>query len=416
VKKAGLMIFVAIVLVTLLAFVPACPATPEDEVPTTPPTTSPPTTAPPAPESIKVGTLVSLTGFDAAIGVPSKIGYELGAEKINQDGGVYVKEFDKKIPLELIYLDIEGDAETAVARAEALNSQYNVSVATGTTMISAAAEIFEKNKLPAISVASTISALGLAGYQYWFSLDALNWDIAPMIVQVFDSLPAETRPTKWALFEEQMFFVTELTDAVKQALADKGIDIVYEGQYATLAPDLSPLINGAKNAGAEVLFSSANTGDAITTLRQSKELGFNPKAIIIIRGCDDPAWADLGPMGEYVIGNNFWSSVLPFAGNEELVAAHIAEYGTEPHPLVGSPYAAIQVIADAIERAGTLDRDAIRGAISATDMMTVKGQIKFNETGGVIDPVYLLQQWQNGVQEIVWPDDLATKPLVYPIP
>jgi branched-chain amino acid transport system substrate-binding protein len=413
------MIFVAIALVTLLAFVPACDGgatTPPTTTPATTPATTPPTTAPPAPESIKVGVLVSLTGFDAAIGEPAKIGYELGAEKINQDGGVYVKEFDKKIPLELIYLDIEGDAETSVARAEALNSQYNVSVATGTTMISAAAEIFEKNKLPAISVASTISALGLAGYQYWFSLDALNWDIAPLIVKVFDSLPADTRPTKWALFEEQMFFVTELTEAIRQAAADKGISIVYEGQYATGAPDLSPLINGAKGAGAEVLFSSANTGDAITTLRQSKELGFNPKAIIIIRGCDDPAWADLGPMGEYVIGNNFWAPTLPFAGNEELVAAHMAEYGTAPHPLVGSPYAAIQVIADAIERAGTLDRDAIKDALHATDMMTVKGQIKFNETGGVIDPIYLLQQWQNGVQEIVWPDDMATKALVYPIP
>lgn len=370
---------------------------------------------PTAPASIKVGVLVSLTGYDAATGMPAKNGYELGVEKINQDGGVYVKEYGKKIPLELVVMDGESSAEKNVARAETLYSQYNVPVATGTTMISAAAETFEKNKLPVIAVASTVSALGQMGYKYWFTLDALNLDIAPKIVQVFDSLPKDTRPTKWALFEEQMFFVTELTEAVKQAATAKGFSIVYEGQYATGSPDLSPLITEAKKSGAEVLFSSANTGDAITTLRQSKDLGFNPKAIIIIRGCDDPEWAKLGPMGEYVIGNNFWASTLPFPGNAELVAACKAK-GIEPHPLVGSPYAAIQVIANAIERAGTLDKDKIRDAIAATDMMTVKGQIKFNKTGGVIDPIYLLQQWQSGVQEIVWPAEVATKALIYPIP
>jgi len=122
-----------------------------------------PTPTPPAPESIKVGVLISLTGFDAAVGQPAKNGYELAVAKINQDGGVYVKEFDKKIPLELVLLDMESDPEKAVARAEALNSQYNVPIASGTTLISAAAEIFEKNKMPVIVSQETLNELDKMG-------------------------------------------------------------------------------------------------------------------------------------------------------------------------------------------------------------------------------------------------------------
>jgi branched-chain amino acid transport system substrate-binding protein len=73
----------------------------------------------------------------------------------------------------------------------------------------------------------------------------------------------------------------------------------------------------------------------------------------------------------------------------------------------------VQILADAIERAGTLDRDAIRDAIAATDMMTVIGPVTFNAdgTGNVLNP---MSQWQNGQLELVWPEDQATAPLAYP--
>ena len=72
--------------------------------------------------------------------------------------------------------------------------------------------------------------------------------------------------------------------------------------------------------------------------------------------------------------------------------------------------------AAAIERAGSLDRAAIRDALAATDMDTVVGHVKFNAKNarvGVIRPVV---QWQSGTMELVWPDKQKTKPLVYPIP
>jgi branched-chain amino acid transport system substrate-binding protein len=84
--------------------------------------------------------------------------------------------------------------------------------------------------------------------------------------------------------------------------------------------------------------------------------------------------------------------------------------------MTGPAYAAIQIIADAIERAGTLDTAKIRDAIAATDMMTVTGPVKFNPDGTNRTSLGPLAQWQNGKQELVFPLDLATKPLIYPIP
>ncbi len=403
-KKAGLIILAAVLLVGLVII--GCAA----------PSPAPSSAPPPAPESIKVGIEISRTGFDAALGTPSKNGYELAVAKINQDGGVYVKEFDKKIPLELVFVEMESNPDKAIARAEELNSQYKVPVACGTTLISAAAEIFEKNKLPVLTAFETVAELNQRGYKYWFTIDALNSDMAPIMAQAFDGLPKDAQPKKWAIFEEQLPFVVELCGFVEKEAKAKGYEIAYHGQYATMTRDLRPLIMEAKKAGAEVVFCSANPPDGITIVKQIKEVGYTPKAVFIIRGCDDPAWGLLGSTGEYIMGNLFWSHTLKFPGNEELIAAYKAKFNRAPHPLTGSPYASIQVIADAIQRAGSLDRDKIRDAIAATNLMTVKGQIKFRPDNAVMDPVYMLGQWQNKVMEIVWPDALKTKPLIYPIP
>ena len=91
---------------------------------------------PTAPKTIKIGILISFTGPDGMVGKPAKDGYDMAVEKINKDGGVFVKEYGKKIPLELLILDMETNPEKAVARAEALNQQ-NASVVCGTTLMSA---------------------------------------------------------------------------------------------------------------------------------------------------------------------------------------------------------------------------------------------------------------------------------------
>ena len=370
---------------------------------------------PTAPQTIKIGAMISLTGPDAAIGGPAKLGFELAIDEINKSGGVMVKEYGKKIPLELVLLDMETNPEKAIARAEALNAQ-KVPVAVGTTLIGSSAEIFEKNKLPVVASIMTINAIMDRGFKHFFNIGTLNGDVAQAVFDTFGALPKGTMPAKWAFIKEQSDFSTELFVFAKQMAAKRSIAVTYEGQYAMMTPDLSALITGAKNSGAEVVFAFPTPPDAITMLKQMAQLGYKPNAVIALRASDDPSWGRLGDLGNYAIGSPDWHPALNYAGVGELNAAVKAKTGQPTNPSVGPAFASIKVAAAAIEKAGSLDRAAIRDALAATDMATVVGQVKFgpnNARANVIRPVI---QWQGGAMELIWPDNQKTKPFVYPIP
>jgi branched-chain amino acid transport system substrate-binding protein len=368
-----------------------------------------------APKAIKVGVMISLTGPDFQTGGPARLGYELAVDEINKTGGVMVKAFGKKIPLELVMLDMETNPEKAIARAEAFNAQ-GVPVCVGTTLVGASAEIFEKNKLPVVASVMTINAIMDKGLKYFFNIGTLNSDVAQAVFDRFAALPKGTMPTKWAFLKETSDFSTELFVFAKQIAAKKGITVTYEGQYAMMTPDLSALITGAKNSGAEVVFSFPTPPDAITMLKQMAQLGYKPKANIMLRASDDPSWGKLGALGNFAIGSPDWHPALNYPGVKELNAAVKAKTGQVTNPTTGPAYASVKVAAAAIEKAGSLERSAIRDALAKTDMETVVGHVKFgpkNERLGAVRPVI---QWQGGNMELVWPEKQKTKPFIYPIP
>jgi branched-chain amino acid transport system substrate-binding protein len=367
------------------------------------------------PKTIKVGAMISLTGPDAASGIPAKLGCELAVDEINKSGGVMVKAYGKKIPLELAPLDMETNPEKAIARAEALNAE-KVTVVVGTTLVGASAGIFEKNRLPVIASLMTINAVMDRGFKYFYNIGTLNSDMAKIIFAMFGSLPEGTMSTKWAFIKEQSDFSTELFIFAKQVADSRGITITYEGQYAMMTPDLSALIAGAKNSGAEVLFAFPTAPDAITMLKQMAQLGYKPKANILLRASNDPSWGRLGALGNYAIGSPDWHPALNFPGVKDLNAAVMAKTGQPTNPSVGPSYAAVMVAAAAIEKAGTLERSAVRDALAATDMMTVMGHVTFSPKNTRINAVRPIIQWQNGSMELVWPDDQKSKPFIYPIP
>jgi branched-chain amino acid transport system substrate-binding protein len=367
-----------------------------------------------APKSIIIGALVSMTGPDALTGQPSKIGYQMGADMINGQGGVFVKEFGKKIPIELVFQDMETNPEKAIARAEALNSRYKATAVVGTTLINATADIFEKNKLPAVTMLVAIDSVFERGMKYYFTVGKLNSDSAKGFIGVLNSLPKDKKPTKIAMAVEQTEFVTELAGFMKKEAAAVGMSVVYEGKYAMLSPDMSQIIMQAKNSGADVFFGAPVPPDAITMLKQMNELGYRPKAIIFNRATDDQSWAKMGDLVNYTIGSPDWVPALNFPGVAELNRKVKAATGDDANYAIGPGVASMQVIAAAIEKAGTLNREKVRNAIAATDIMTVTGQVKFQSNGKRQSAIPVVTQWQNGKTVLVWPTSQNAKALVYP--
>jgi hypothetical protein len=62
-----------------------------------------------------------------------------------------------------------------------------------------------------------------------------------------------------------------------------------------------------------------------------------------------------------------------------------------------------------------LDHDKVRDALTTTDLDTIEGHITFN-TNGTVNKEYFLVQYIDGVETIVWPDEMAEKDIVYPFP
>jgi branched-chain amino acid transport system substrate-binding protein len=176
------------------------------------------------------------------------------------------------------------------------------------------------------------------------------------------------------------------------------------------------MILKAKAADAEILLALPSPPDGIALVKQMSEIGWAPKYSLIIRAPEGNNWGtDMGKNGDYITIFPGWHNGLTYPGVAELNAKYQAKFGRPADLLTGPAYTCVQVFADAIERAGTLDREAIREALTTTDMMTVDGPVTFNEdgTGNVLNPMV---QWQNGKLELIWPLDQATAKFAYPAP
>jgi ABC-type branched-subunit amino acid transport system substrate-binding protein len=120
-----------------------------------------------APKSIKIGVPIPISGRFAAGARTLKIGYEIGADFINKSGGVYVKAYGKKLPLELIMLDDESDPVKTTSKMETLNEMHKVPAylgGFGSSLHAAAAGVAEKNKIPYVGVAFTLYSIHQQGY------------------------------------------------------------------------------------------------------------------------------------------------------------------------------------------------------------------------------------------------------------
>jgi branched-chain amino acid transport system substrate-binding protein len=389
---------------------------------TAPEVVSTPTQAfPPAPEYIEVGASIPLTGKFGSLGSQVKVGYDYAIADINAAGGVMVAEYGKKIPLRLTSYDDESDPTKAVSNLEKVFSEQQVVAYLGgaaSGMHAATTAIAEKNKVPYLGVSFAWWNIHQRGYKYLFSPFPKSPDQARDVYKALNELipAADQRPTKIAIFQEKTDWGNELGGLFKADAKPAGYEVVYYAEYAPGTTDFSTLILDAQKAGADMLLGMPTTPDGIAIVKQTAELGWKPKFTMLVRAPDAATWGEAtGAGGNAVTMFAGWHYGENFPGVKELNAKHQADIGRPSDILVGPAYACVQILAAAIEKAGTLDRDAIRDALAATNMETVIGPVTFNAdgTGNVLNP---LVQWQGGKMELVWPLDQKTADFVYPIP
>jgi branched-chain amino acid transport system substrate-binding protein len=332
-----------------------------------------------------------------------------------------VAEYGVQIPINLIVLDDESNPEVVVSNLESLNADEAVTAylgGFGSSLHAAAAAIAEKNQVPYLGIAFAQYDIHQQGYRYLFSP---FWKSPQISTEVFEMLngllPEGERPTKVAIIQEQTDWGIELGALWAEVAPEYGYEIVAHETYAVGNTDFTDIILRVQAAGANTVLALPIPPDGFTLFRQMAELGYTPDFSFVIRAPDNtPAWIEnLGTAGEFVTLGPGWHNSLDYEGVDAINERHMEEVGIPALPQVGNAYAVIQILADAIERAGTLDRDAIRDAIAATDLDTVAGHVIFYEDGtsNLSSPIL---QIVDGAQVLVWPAEFATADLVYPAP
>ncbi len=371
------------------------------------------------PESILIGASLPLSGSLAFLGETEKIGYEFGFADINDDGGIYIEEFDSNIPIDFKYYDDESDPTKSKSNAEKLITVDKVDFmlgSWGTPVVLGVGTAVEAHNHLLVTPGSASFAWEDQNYNRTFIVFHTSINETRPAFILFEEMDPATRPTKMAIWAEDTKIGETLAEwANKNAeWAGPQYEIVYEEIYTPGQVDYSAMILKTKEADPEVVFAVPTTPDGVTLIRQSEELGFSPKLYWFQRaGEPGEFWDLLGEDAEAMAAAMAGHPLLPIAGNLELTERYQNEYGKMPSAGLPVSYACVQVLAEAIEQAGTLDRDKVRDVLLTLEMDTVIGKVIFSgPCHALIEP--LVFQWQNGEQVIVWPEKYATGDFKYP--
>src|SRR6185369_17050917 len=158
--------------------------------------------------------------------------------------------------------------------------------------------------------------------------------------------------------------------------------------------------------------------DATLLMRQSKEIDLNPR--VFTAGGAGFSLPDFlkgaGETAEYTISVTQWTPDAKWTGSREWAEKFRARFtNSEPSYHSVQAYISLKILADAIARAGSTDRTAIRDAIKTSSLDSVFGPIHFDDVGQNDHPVAITQVI-NGKFVTIWPESAAIRAPVVPTP
>jgi branched-chain amino acid transport system substrate-binding protein len=186
--------------------------------------------------------------------------------------------------------------------------------------------------------------------------------------------------------------------------------------------DLSLILSDLKEDRLNTVLFSAPFGEALSFVKIAKAVGLSPKMFGLIVAPCDPAFVEqLGKDADYIFGTCQWTSDLPYEGSvfgssEDYARLFREKFGKEPEYHSAAATACGVTYQLALEKASSLDREAVRDALVSLDAMTYYGRIKFNEQGRADCNPMVVVQIQEGKIVTVWPEHLATGSVKYPTP
>jgi len=373
----------------------------------------------PEKESIRVGFSTSLTGIYAA-GAESQMNAQvLWAEQVNEEGGIYVKDIGKRLPIELVYYDDKSSPEEMIKIYEKLITVDKVDLLLppwGTALHVALVPTAEKYHMPIVgTTACSVTLRELKADYIWFVTKCIPDEQMPTLVGLLSAHKDKVK-TVAVLYIHDMFPI-ENDNYLIPALEKEGFDVVLHKDYPMGVTDLSEVLLEIKGKNPDALIALTYPADCFLMMKQAMEVGLNPKFYYSLVGPGCSAFSDIfGPATEGICMQGAWTEKGPGPGSKEFYDSYVERWNKLPDNLDSAlSWVGCQVMEQAIDKAGTLDPEKLRDVIATEEFVTIEGPKKFAGSICVTGyPGHL--QWQKGKVEIVWPPEIATAELMIPKP
>jgi branched-chain amino acid transport system substrate-binding protein len=361
-------------------------------------------------KEIIVGAPLPLTGGMAGSGRDCQWTYEESARVINEKGGIFVKQYNKKLPIRIVVADGESDPGKTAAAFERLVKVDKVDVVLSSitgNLVMPSAVAADKLKVFYHTTSCFLSQWRQAKFKwstvFFFELS----QVSDNFYEILNSIPVAERPKKLALIMEDSLDGRTQEKGLRESAKKYKYDIVMTESLGVGAKDYSASILKLKAAGIDGAFLICSTGDAITFTRQLKEAQYNIPFILGNKGTTNAEyWNSLGKDANYVMLDGIWNEDWPLPGAKELGEKYTKKFNKRG-ATIGMYYATSQTLWQGIEKAGTLDGAKVRQAVLSTPFKgTVMGDVKYNPDGSAVFITGVLQ-WMNGERKTVYPFNLS---------
>ncbi|MBS4020982.1 MAG: ABC transporter substrate-binding protein [Dethiobacter sp.] len=351
-------------------------------------------------------------------------GAVLAAEEINAAGGVRVG--DEKRLIELVKVDTNEllsvpDAASAIERAITVDKVDVIVGGFRSEAVLAMQDVAMDHKILHLGVGAITHDLtdkvvsNYDRYKYYFrTVPFKAGDVITTSFLLLQEAAAVVREElgipvpKVAILVEKVLGFDPVAAAAPQAIPTMGMEVVGTvWRPSQTATDVTAELTAIRESGAHIIYSILSGPVGIVYARQWEEMQIPAVSIgINVEAQAGGFWQSTGGKGNYETTLSFLSRVAVTEKTIPFYDKFLATYKEAPLYLAGS-YDTIYMLAEAIERAGSLDSDALVVEMEKTDYIGTSGRFVFDERH---DPKWGPQfqaglgvQWIDGKQVVFWP-------------
>jgi len=326
----------------------------------------------------KIGGIFAITGPASFLGEPERNSMELLAEHINARGGI------DGHPVELVIYDTEGDATKAVLSANKLIEKDNVLAIvgpsrSGTTL--AVVPIVEKNQVPLISCAASVKIT--TPVKKWV-FKTPQTDVMA-VAKIYEYMKSQ-EIQKVAILTVSNAFGDSGRQQLLQQASDYGFDIVADERFGPKDTDMTPQLTKIRALRPDAIICwGTNPGPAVVAknmLQLGIEIplyqshGVASKKFIELAG--EAADGIILPTGKILVAADLPDTDPQKVILQQYIADYETEYNTAVSGFGGYAWDGLQILAQALEKAGA-DKAKIRDEIeSITGYVGISGIFRFS--------------------------------------